>query len=81
MSYLENSGKSCSSAQLLPDKRGRTVADTAVVPVGRLVLSVDRRHLREGVREAAALCQPCVSGAAGRRDEGRHRAPLRVLTS
>jgi hypothetical protein len=27
MSYLENSGKSCSRAQLLPDKHGRTVAD------------------------------------------------------
>jgi hypothetical protein len=27
MSYLENSGKSCSRAQLLPDKRGRTVVD------------------------------------------------------
>jgi hypothetical protein len=27
MSYLENSVKSCPRAQLLPDKRGRTVAD------------------------------------------------------
>jgi hypothetical protein len=27
MSYLENSGKYCSRAQLLPNKRGRTVAD------------------------------------------------------
>jgi hypothetical protein len=54
MSYLENSVKSCPRAQLLPDKRGRTVADCRGRS-GRAIGLIFRSTaaLREGARKLA----------------------------
>jgi hypothetical protein len=52
MSYLENSVKSClvpNSCLISVDERWRTAA---VVPVGRLALSLDRPPLYVKVRES-----------------------------
>src|ERR1700730_5347359 len=71
MSYLENSGKACPSAQLLPDKRGRTVADCRGRS-GRAIGLIFRSTaaLREAARKLAhrlAAVMKC-SGTIAARD-------------
>jgi hypothetical protein len=76
MSYLENSIKSCPRAQLLPDKRGRTVADCRGRS-GRAIGLIFRSTaaLREGARKLGHRLAAVIVAEGVNRDGRREVVP------